>query len=310
MIRVIGILLFLTLSACQTGTPDNPMTSSPGTNSNQPQAPQTPEPVEFSPDILFFTFGDWGTGDASQQSVAEALKTFCQNSSCDFGVLLGDNFYPSGVDSVNDSKWQDYFEKVYSGLTLRFYPALGNHDHDGNAQAQIDYSALQDRWTMPARQFTISFPQGSPNPLLEIFVLDSDTYQPGDGDQLKMDLDNSSAQWKILALHHPLYSNGTHGDTDALKTALIPIICNKIDIVLSGHDHLFSHLEDPNDGCSFQNFVVGTGGKSLYPSNPDPRILFAKSALGFATLGIGPSGILLQFHETNGNIPYSFFLEK
>ncbi len=258
------------------------------------------------PEIHFFTFGDWGTGDENQRLVAQALARHCRVARCDFGLLLGDNFYPRGVKSVTDPKWKNYFETVYRALNLPFYVALGNHDHKGNAQAQIDYTGQQKRWTMPAHQFKISFPQDSPNPLLEIFVIDSKNFNAPDGQQLKVDLENSKARWKILAMHDPLYSNAKHGDSRSLKKALIPIICHQVDLVLSGHDHLFSHLKDPDDTCRFQQIVVGTGGKGLFKSKADSRVRFAKSAFGFAYLVVKPTGITLRFHEADGSTPYSF----
>ncbi|MBL9107498.1 MAG: metallophosphoesterase [Myxococcales bacterium] len=49
----------------------------------------------------------------------------------DFGILLGDNFYVSGVSGVSgvdDPQWQDKFELPYSDLTFPIYAVLGNHD--------------------------------------------------------------------------------------------------------------------------------------------------------------------------------------
>jgi acid phosphatase len=299
------VLLFFCLSTCASARvpPVDPAPSPPTAVEHPLSNPTT---------LQFFTFGDWGIGDAKQMAVAQALRDFCAKEVCDFGLLLGDNFYDFGVTSVDDPLWDSRFEQMYQGLDLPFYAALGNHDHQGNIQAQIDYSNQpgQTRWKLPGRQYTARFGETDANPLIEIFVLDSETYSANDATQLREDLNESQARWKFLAMHHPIYSNGSHGDTDYLIDFVLPIICQKVDVVLVGHDHLFSHLFDPTDGCNIQHFVVGTGGKTIYSSHPDPRVLFTLSDFGFATLEVTEEKIHLEFHKTDGSIPYEYTLQK
>ena len=269
-----------------------------------------------SPSLLFFSFGDWGSGTSDQKAVATAVKDFCQTERCNFGLLLGDNFYPSGVGSVDDPQWQEKFEQVYTGLDLPFYAVLGNHDHQGNIQAEIDYTLQQDRWKMPARHYKISYPENSTSPLLEIFAFDSG---PSDGSgeipqdpsfqELMAQLQSSQARWKILAMHHPIYSNGQHGDSAALVD-LIPQICNQVDVVLSGHDHIFSQLDDAQDGCAFQQWVVGTGGQSLYTIQPDSRSVFSEAAFGFAAVRINQNKLEIAFYHVDGSIADTYTIEK
>jgi acid phosphatase len=279
----------------------------------------TPSPLPSSvevplsdPTLLFFTFGDWGSGDGNQRAVAQALRNYCAGVLCDFGLLLGDNFYDSGVESVEDPLWNERFEQMYQGLDLSFYAVLGNHDHRGNPQAQIDYTYLpgQNRWKMPNRQFTIRFSEAGTIPLIEIFALDSTTFSTEDAAKLQEDINASQAQWKILAMHHPIYSNGSHGDTQYLIDFVLPIICQDVDLVLVGHDHLFTHLQDPNDGCGNHHLVVGTGGKAIYPSHPDSRVLFTLSDFGFASLNVSAQEVQIQFHKTDDTIPYEYTLQK
>jgi len=278
---------------------------------------EIPNPSEAQ-SVQFFAFGDWGSASSDQIDVAKALASFCSTDTCDFGLLLGDNFYDSGVTSVSDPQWQSKFEDIYSqpSLQVPFYAVLGNHDHNGNAQAEIDYSSQQDRWTMPGPRYRIRFPGAADSsPLLEIFIFDSgygDALPQEELDSLAADLDSSTAEWKILAMHHPIYSNGNeHGDTTAMDSTLIPVICNRVDVVLSGHDHLYSHLDDPNDGCRFQQWVVGTGGKSLYTAHADPRAIFSEdSSFGFASIKVQTDGVLISFHHTDQSIADSFLLTK
>ena len=59
-----------------------------------------------------------------------------------FIISTGDNFYESGVDSVENSQWKTSYENVYSGKGLQknWCVVLGNHDYSGNSNAQITYS--------------------------------------------------------------------------------------------------------------------------------------------------------------------------
>ncbi|MCE9624690.1 MAG: metallophosphoesterase [Deltaproteobacteria bacterium] len=299
------LLLGLSSISCQNGSAPDPNDPAPSVNPNPSPSPVPPLSLRF------FTFGDWGTGTQSQFDVATAVTDYCQSNGCDFGLLLGDNFYPTGVGSTTDPQWQGKFESIYSGISAPFYVVLGNHDYDGNEQAEVGYSAISPHWRLPARAYSATFPAGSGDPLLEIFVIDSNAFDAAAATALGNALDASNADWKILALHHPIYSNGTHGDDSALiNHLLLPVICQKVDAVLSGHDHLFSHLDETADTCPFQQFVVGTGGKDLYPAASDPRAVFSDSSFGFAALEIGETHLRLEFHHSDGALAYAFDLNK
>lgn len=61
-------------------------------------------------------------------------------------LALGDNFYWRGVQSVDDPLWKSVWEDRFQQESLRtpWYAILGNHDHYGNPEAQIDF-AREDR---------------------------------------------------------------------------------------------------------------------------------------------------------------------
>ena len=58
-------------------------------------------------------------------------------------TLMGDNFYPEGVEGMNDSKWNTY-EKIFKNIDNPIYSILGNHDYLQNPKAQI----RNDKWIM------------------------------------------------------------------------------------------------------------------------------------------------------------------
>jgi len=164
----------------------------------------------------FVAFGDAGFGNDNQKKLARGVASFCQKEHCDFVALLGDNFYPSGVKSVSDPKWQTHFEEPFSQIELPFYAVLGNHDYGESIQAQIDYTTKSKRWKMPGRYY--SFSRGP----VEFFAIDTQNFDLKQSQWLDEKLKASSSRWKVVFGHHPIFSNGTHGDSAQLKTLLLP----------------------------------------------------------------------------------------
>src|SRR5436190_6059152 len=114
---------------------------------SKPEIVQGVTNVSDPPTVQFFAMGDWGSGSSNESDVAHAAGSFCASETCDFGLFLGDNFYDVGVSGVDDPQWKSKFEDVYSDpsfASLPFFAVLGNHDHEGNAQAEIDYTSKQN----------------------------------------------------------------------------------------------------------------------------------------------------------------------
>ena len=47
--------------------------------------------------------------------VADIMNQWCQANVCDFIISTGDNFYPDGLDFLEDPKFIDRFLNVYNG---------------------------------------------------------------------------------------------------------------------------------------------------------------------------------------------------
>jgi hypothetical protein len=204
------------------------------------------------PDIpgatVFALIGDSGSGDQSQKNVADAmLRYFTTARRFRFVLLLGDNLY--------DDDYIGEFSVPYKGLLDRgviFYAALGNHDK----HLEVHYKPFN----MGDRAY-YAFTEGN----ARFVVLNSN--QPRDRAQLAW-LDtafgNTGAKWRISFFHHPLYSSGDHAEQsrDAIRPALEPaLVRNRVDVVFSGHDHLYERIA-PQQGIRY--FVSGGGGRNLY----------------------------------------------
>jgi 3',5'-cyclic AMP phosphodiesterase CpdA len=113
---------------------------------------------------------------------------------------------------------------------------------------------------------------------VRFFVLDSRSLDPGQLAWLREQLKESGTAWKICYLHHPLYTSGRYGaGARALRIVLEPILVEgDVDVVLSGHEHLYERLL-PQRGISY--FTSGGAG-SLRRGDLSPTTVHAK---GFDT---------------------------
>lgn len=285
----------------------------------------SPQPVSYaSPVLRFIAVGDVGTGASGQRAVAESMAKTAEGDSIAFVLFLGDNFYESGVRSVSDPQWTEKFEAMYDfpSLQIPFLAVLGNHDYRSNPQAQVEYTGISTRWTMPARFFSQHFSIDD-STTMELFCLDthpmayltmnqiaagedSSMYRP----QLRWledVLSSSTATWKLAAGHHPLYSNGEHGDNPQLASLLEPLFTRYgVDAYLAGHDHDLQLLR-PVQGVYY--LISGAGGKHR-DTEWKENTIFAATNLGYAVLGVSPSALGIEFFDKTGALQFSHVVRK
>ena len=94
-------------------------------------------------------------------------------------LSVGDNFYPYGIKSTDDPRWETTFVNAYAapGLQVPWHVALGNPYYRGSVRALIAYSEKSARWRMPALLF--SFVEKTPAGVIaQFFVLDTCPFVP------------------------------------------------------------------------------------------------------------------------------------
>jgi len=242
-------------------------------------------------------FGDFGTGESDQMKVAAAMAKTCAERQCDFALVVGDNFYESGVKDKNDSQFQSKFEIPYKDMHFPFYVVLGNHDHIQNAHAQVEYSS--ERWKMLCEYYPV------PNlpDWLNIYGLDSEKYTDDQTAKAKASLCGKDG-WKIVMQHHPVYSNGEHGDTAEMKSKVLPMMkeCGA-QISVVGHDHDLEHIQS-SDGLDF--FVSGAASKlrgiPTGVNRPGLKQLYAASKLGYGIMRVTQTTFEWDFYTLSGKV--------
>jgi tartrate-resistant acid phosphatase type 5 len=87
----------------------------------------------------------------------------------------------------------------------------------------------------------------------------------------------------------------------------LPVLKNRADIFLAGHDHDLQHLR-PESGVHF--FVSGGGGAGIRQPKPGPRSLFAKGVHGFSVLEGDSKELKVKFFDRQLNPLYEYVLRK
>ncbi|WP_213979092.1 tartrate-resistant acid phosphatase type 5 family protein [Sphingomonas sp. dw_22] len=278
--------------------------------------------AQTTPTVSFMAIGDWGRqGEPHQRGVADEMGRLAAQIGSRFTLALGDNFYNSGVQSVEDPLWKESFENVYTAPSLqhRWYAILGNHDYKGNPQAQIDYSRTSPRWTMPGRYYVI--PGASISvPNADIFMIDTAPLvsqyrkepaataehhvhdQNADAQYAWLDkaLGQSKADWKLVFGHHPVFSGGQHGDSDDLIVNLLPILKRHgVQAYVCGHDHDMQHIHKAG-----MHFIATGCGSTVRPVNQVEGTRFAMSRSGLSLWRLGAEQLDFAFYDWGASKVY------
>src|SRR5436305_7702317 len=275
-------------------------------------------------EVNLLTMGDWGSDKPAQKEVAKALADYVQSSHAKFdGMLLaGDNFYVK-LTGTDDPQWQSLFEEMYDPSIMKFpfYVSLGNHDYQfGKSQIERDYAREhpESRWKMPAHYYRLEFPQDKPVPsavegsLVTVLMLDSNRQVLTDAEWnaetywMEQELEKPrTSKWLVCCAHHPLFSNGDHGDNGVLQNTWGPLFRKyKVDLYICGHDHDVQHLEMPNCLTSF--ILVGGGGQGIRPMRVDVRGPFSKSTYGFGAINFTPKAMTVRLISKDGDVVHAF----
>ena len=234
--------------------------------------------------------------ESGMDEVSAAMKAYClAEQRCDFGVLLGDNIYPSGAtlgaDGIDDSKrFKDLLQDPFGNLVespadYLTYVTLGNHDWETSRAggfAQIRYLETAPGFYIDGPFYSVKPPAGEGQ--VELFVIDTsmilatvdvradrlnddgsegslgdieepdyDVHPMTDAERnqvqwLENALSNSTARWKLVLAHHPIWSSagGKFEQARVLRELLMPSLCRYADLYLAGHEHT---LEIHTDNC-------------------------------------------------------------
>ena len=209
----------------------------------------------------FLIYGDTRSDDTAHASVVRAMEV----ARSDFVVYTGDLV----ENGASPSQWQAFFD-IEAPITRErpIFATVGNHElTDGAGMQFVRYFGSADvpagdtltldqlsgtfRWAN-TRFFLINgmvnYSSGAMRAWLDKVLTDSDT-EPG-------------LVWRIVVVHHGLWSSGPHGNNPLLHEAKLPELlrAHKVDLVISGHDHIYER--GFAEGLAY--LVSGGGGAPVY----------------------------------------------
>ena len=293
------------------------------------------DPIKSDPAAAeMLVLGDWGYEDYKAQSqVAAGLRAYSKQHSVHPQALLmlGDNWYGELAGGAGSARWQTQFEQMYpaSEFPCPAYAVLGNHDYqrwpESKVDAELQYARSgRTRWTLPSRWYRFEFP--AKNPLITFLALDSNMPKDGFKELIGKDFTLTAQQqaeqlaWfeaelkrprttPFLAVmaHHPVYSDGPHGDHPVLVREWDPLFRKyNVNLYLAGHDHDLQHLEF--EGHPTSVFLSGGGGADLYSLKVEPsqRGPYAQKVYGFSHISISPRQMTLRHLDQNGHTLHAF----
>lgn len=260
----------------------------------------------------FLILGDWGRrGAPAQRAVAEQMAARARRLDSRFVVTVGDNFYKYGVSDTLDSHWRQSFAEVYDLQTLRtWYPALGNHDHRGDPDAQVGFSGRFAGWRMDGRYYRRSVALAGGR-RLDLFVLDTapladPQHFPQRSSTIRAqwnwfdrEMLASTADWKLVVGHHPLVSSGYHERAYPLLDAWLTPRLERFGVhaYLTGHDHHLEHLRV--GGVTHVVSGGGAGGDPMTMRRPQAHVQGWPSA-GFAAVEVAGDLMTVTFIDDRG----------
>lgn len=167
---------------------------------------------------------------------------FRENPDVDFLVCGGDL-----TERPTDAYWGETFATLDSvGQTVPVLTVAGNHDYLKGVVYKLErrfalvHSQYLDSMIGENHVFTLRYKN------LQLFCLDSNREFPYLWTQrqwLKEQLEESKATWKIVVLHHPLYSIRGSMNNLIQRWMFDDLIRTYgVDIVLQGHEHAYARM--------------------------------------------------------------------
>jgi len=276
--------------------------------------------------MIFVACGDTGYLKKETIELGQVIKECKAN----FGLLLGDNFYPGGLKDTDDPQFEQKFLKIFP--FIHWFVILGNHDYILNPKAQIQITQENPNihWKMPHYFYDSIFK--IKNETLHIIFIDTCILGRDLTSRLLMNtpsllqyhhihqtqytthiqwltkvLSESTSKWKIVCGHYPIYSNGPHQTSLQLGSILLPLLQQyKVDCYISGHDHNLQHIEQ--HGIHF--LISGSLSDSYKPEIRYPQS-FRSHEHGFLKFKIEDDDHLhFEFVNAQSQILHQFSLTK
>lgn len=215
------------------------------------------ETADNSDEFTFFHMSDSQGGIERQYDVwADTVKTaYGLYPDASFIMHTGDV-----VDSgTNFKQWNWVLNTVSDSLMdTALMPVTGNHEDEGGATVNnFMLPNMPSQNTDSGVYYSFDYNNAHFMVLNTNDLNDDGTLSADQLSWLRNDAASSDKDWKIVALHKAVYSNGSHYDDDdvvglrAQLAVLMPEL--NIDLVLQGHDHVYLRTDAMNNNSEVES---------------------------------------------------------
>ena len=219
-------------------------------------------------------------------------------------------FYFFGGDLIerpHDRYWNEFFGSVDSvSQTTPIVAVSGNHEYIKGISRHLE------------QRFTLVFPyflpkaSGDENHVFtfnyknaQFFLLDSNKGILNLFKQkkwLRHELEQSTARWKIVVLHHPVYSIRGKFNNLFVRMLFNPVIKKYgVDLVLQGHEHGYARMTD--DDNSTPLYIISHNSPKTYKHTLNGKIQkYAKDSRYYQRIDIGQDTLKLKAFDLHGTL--------
>ncbi len=226
-----------------------------------------------------------------------------------------------------DRFWAEWFHAT--GFIPSMMPSImtpGSHEYALQTKDTTRWDVLTPLWdahfTLPEngpkgleeRAFTIDY-QG-----VRFILLDAQRGLKEQSQWLEKVLAQNRNRWTVVAMHEPVFSVAADRDGHETRDAFMPLFDRySVDLVLSGHDHVYSRSFKLNDGKVVNGggrgtvYVTSVSGAKSYPMNNRYGSLMQKmgsKAQLFQVISFDGRTMRYAAYTATGRVYDSFTLEK
>jgi acid phosphatase type 7 len=277
--------------------------------------------VDASP-FEFVFFGDPQVGNMTvvPRVLREALL---KAPSAKFWLFTGDIMELAQYDRL----WKEWF--CATGFLHSIMPSIlapGSHEYAFKSGDKVRWDVLSPLWTA---HFTL--PENGPKGLEErvytidyqgvrFVILDAQMKLSEQTPWLEKVLANNPNKWTVAAMHEPVFSVARDRDGHDTRDAFMSLFDKYgVDLVLTGHDHVYSRSHKLKNGKVVPDsgqgtvYVTSLMGEKSYPVNYHYKDLMEKlegNLQLFQVISLQGNGLKFTSYTATGKVFDSFELEK
>jgi predicted phosphodiesterase len=249
--------------------------------------------------ITFVAYGD----SRSQPAIHAAVAWRFKGHSPDFILHLGDLVAKGKQYDLWSKEFFTPLAQVINEVPL--FATIGNHEEDGTNYLHYFHFPGNERW--------YSFDAGPVHVLTLDYHFDKASHE-----QYRFasnDLRATSAPWKIVVLHYPVFNIGGHQTAWGHETYLPLFRKHRVDLVLTGHSHVYERFRplrprDAKEAWPITHITTGGGGAGLAVSYPHPAILTRGAIHHFMVFEATCDSLSGRTINSTGHVIDAFELKK